>query len=34
MVLGSVAVWGSWIAYLLFVRRFFRAPDALTREAR
>jgi hypothetical protein len=34
MVLGSLAVWGAWIAYLLSVRRFFRAPGAATRELR
>ena len=34
MVLGSLAVWGSWIVYLAFVRRFFRAPDAASRSGR
>jgi len=34
MVLGSLAVWGSWIAYLLYVRRFFHAPQDPTREGR
>jgi hypothetical protein len=34
MVLGSLAMWGSWIVYLAFVRRFFRAPDAASRSGR
>jgi hypothetical protein len=34
MVLGSLAVWGSWIAYLAFARRFFRAPGAASRSGR
>jgi hypothetical protein len=27
LVLGSLVVWGTWIAYLLSVRRYFRAPQ-------
>jgi hypothetical protein len=34
MVLGSLAAWGSWIAYLLYVRRFVHAPQNPTREGR
>jgi len=34
MVLGSLAAWGSWIAYLLYVRRFVRGPQNPTREGR
>jgi hypothetical protein len=33
LVLGSLAVWATWIGYLVFVRRFFTAPDGATREA-
>ena len=32
-VLLALAVWGSWIAYLVRVRRLFRAPDVPTRTA-
>jgi hypothetical protein len=34
LVLGSLAVWVTWIAYLLYVRRFFRAPQDPSREGR
>jgi hypothetical protein len=34
MVLGSLVVWGTWIAYLLSVRRFFGAPPGAAPEGR
>lgn len=34
MVLGSLAVWGSWIVYLAFARRVVRGPDAASRAGR
>ena len=34
MVLGSLVVWGAWIAYLLYARRFFRAPQGAAPEGR